>query len=366
MPRIFVISNNDSTSSENLDISYEFRQTQDSKNGKRQNNQSPVERIPGNIVSDNENGRTIAIDESSNNFSSPIELERISHQEKEKKRKELFVSYIWNDTFEFSWKECVIYTVGIVLYAVIVALPITLIPMHNLVKDPEYWYELLLFAVFFYTFSTLNQCMEISFGLNMRYFRKKRYILQTIILQIAIVFITIIAAHAIWTIVYELHFPIPFFGIMIVYWMKILLSIIQWYTVPKMYHQDNQLKKRMKVFFFEQFIYWIIIAIYQITIQVIRDADSQYQPLLALALPLQREMLIWITSKITKRCADGDVTGALIFKKYVCLVAHATVLCFVIGTYATRTTGWILMTVDFAINILGCLRLVHKKMNEYN
>ena len=81
---------------------------------------------------------------------------------------------------------------------------------------------------------------------------------------------------------------------------------------------------------------------------------------MALALPLEREMLIWITSKITKRCANGDVTGSLILMKYRCHVAHATVLCFVIGTYATWTTGVILMAIDFTINILGCIRLVYK------
>lgn len=44
--------------------------------------------------------------------------------------------------------------------------------------------------------------------------------------------------------------------------------------------------------------------------------------------------------------------------KYVINALHATMLCYVIGAYATENTTLVLFGIDFVLNIFNCLRFV--------
>ena len=104
--------------------------------------------------------------------------------------------------------------------------------------------------------------------------------------------------------------------------------------------------------------------IYTLILEKIRS--SEYQHFVALLLPLTRELYLWIALKSINNCYNGDERRTKIFLQYAISNRHIMNLCFVVGSFATTTTSWLLMIVDFSLNVLLCLRIVWtRKRNSY-
>ena len=72
-----------------------------------------------------------------------LETERKHHYGTACKRQDNFKLIIEHGQFEFSWKKCIAYPVAIPIIGVLPTILMTLIPAHDLIQNPEYWYEIL-------------------------------------------------------------------------------------------------------------------------------------------------------------------------------------------------------------------------------
>ena len=101
----------------------------------------------------------------------------------------------------------------------------------------------------------------------------------------------------------------------------------------------------------------LIDILYNIVVTIVRKTSSQNQPYVSLALPLARELCLWLSTQLVKKCSNGDVGSSKIVLKYIVTTVHTISLCYTV-TIVTNTTSWVLMIVDFAINTLICIRIV--------
>ena len=104
----------------------------------------------------------------------------------------------------------------------------------------------------------------------------------------------------------------------------------------------------------------------EVAVGVLRVCPLQYQPIIALALPALREANIWIAIKYAKKSARFDLRGATIILKYTYSIAYTLMLCNLIGTIATEATSWMLIVLDFFLNIYLAIRLVWLKKRHPN
>ena len=88
--------------------------------------------------------------------------------------------------------------------------------------------------------------------------------------------------------------------------------------------------------------YWWIFTVF----------PTYYQPILALALPLIREGFAHMMSLLGKHCAGGSVPSVELMVGNIVALFHALFLSSCLGSVATPITGYILLGIDFAINIL--------------
>ena len=95
--------------------------------------------------------------------------------------------------------------------------------------------------------------------------------------------------------------------------------------------------------------------------QHLQKFPNQYQPLMALLLPINRELILFIFPRFIADTANGDDTGAIIVLNYAVSAQHAIFLCRNLGSFTTQITSWVLMSVDFSLNVLLCLRIVWRK-----
>ena len=76
--------------------------------------------------------------------SSTLSSEKRIHDERAKQRLKTYVAILRNGDLQLSWLKLFFYTFGIAILGFISILPMTLVPVHDLVKFPEYWYEVFL------------------------------------------------------------------------------------------------------------------------------------------------------------------------------------------------------------------------------
>ena len=90
---------------------------------------------------------------------------------------------------------------------------------------------------------------------------------------------------------------------------------------------------------------------------------SNYQPILALALPLIREGFAHLLSFLGEHCAGGSVPSVELNVGHIGALFHALFLASCVGSIATPVSTYILLGIDFAINIAFTCQIYyyHKK-----
>ena len=161
------------------------------------------------------------------------------------------------------------------------------------------------------------------------------------------------------------QWPVPFLGYILTFEEILVFDLFfMWKIFPEEYRKNEEFKKRMKMYCNYVFLKLSMILIYQMISEVIGMTSVDYQPFVALALPLTREIFLWSGMKIAARCSNGDEKSANVFVKYSMTTIHALTLCYTIGSVTTARTSWVLMGIDFSINIIISFRIVWNKKFE--
>lgn len=178
---------------------------------------------------------------------------------------------------------------------------------------------------------------------------------------IATQMVLVLTSYFLWTVILNKQYPIPFLGFFLTYTSWIYNPFYAWFLIPKKLRMITKLQKR-----FGFAILPIIIAIFLITcdtiiIERIKTTSDRYQPIVALALPIMREVHIRIAGSAIKQSCNGDEKFSIIMMKYVLNTYYVMNLCMVLGSVATNATSIVLIGVDYANNIWLALNLVWTK-----
>lgn len=299
-------------------------------------------------------------------FSVSLHSEKIIHEEKSLWRIESFKSIISNNNSEFSSHMLIVYTFGIAIIGFMATLSFSLIPAHDLIQSPEFWYEILFHGGYNTILGWSFRSMEVDKFLNIQYFQQWRKMMSIVLIGVIIQLIFLVTAYYIWTSIYDFQFPIPFLGLLSTYGMNIVYFIVCWISFPKKWRKNSNFRKRYVYFVVYQVLSIIATFLYIIIVNRLRKSVDKYQPLNGLMLPIVRELTLWICCKLVKKMADGDMTGATIVLKYRITAAYGVTLCNVIGSTATDQTSWLLIGIDLVYNIYLSLRIVWLKRRYPN
>ena len=360
MVKIFVINDSELSSVENLT----FEKDDSLSKCNEEIEKSQIKKSNNIFVRDGDEN-PIAVDEIPNDDTgkeiqenSPVSLEdqKKLYQERTTKREERFECIILNKQVEFSWVVFLSCLFGITLIGFVSTTPITLVPAHDLILFPEYWFEVLFHGLIFLTAQNLYMCFVNESVLNVSYNIEKRNIVQLVLIGMAASTTLMLALYYIWTYHLEYQFPMPFLGLILVSSMMFIFLPILWFKLPPEWRENSKLQRRMMLFAFLTILNPVVDFGYTLILENIRNAENQH--FVALALPVMREINLWIALKLIDYCYNEDDWGTKIFFQYEISTKYAVLLCYVIGSFATDTTSWLLMSVDFLLNIFLCLWIV--------
>ena len=137
-----------------------------------------------------------------------------------------------------------------------ISIPYCIFPAHDIIKFPKYWYEIFyhgsLICVLDFAFWTV---LAGAF-LNMRQLKQFKTLSIVCAIGIGTMFWFNISTYYSWTLVFNLNYPIPFFGYINTILYRIICCIAIWFTIPSEWRSGEEMIKRMK-----WFVLWVLAII---------------------------------------------------------------------------------------------------------
>jgi hypothetical protein len=295
---------------------------------------------------------------------SGLELEKSEHERNAKLRAKVFESILADCSIHFSWKKYVFYIfylAGIIIMSALFAMVMGIIPNHNVFLDPAYWYEISYCYPFYALITSLFYSFFTGYCMNLKYIRSIPKISVMYILLLVWIFVFHIIIYFTWTYGMGYHYPIPFTGFLMLFAYQIFLHLVIWFQFPSKWRKNTMFQRRMKQYIMAM-VYFQFITIQYVTIGILLTwFQNEYQPILAILIPIIKEINTWIYIKFLAKSSNGDVSGAKFIGTYHVAAQHAVILCYIIGSIATKATTWLVLGLDFVYNIYTCLRIVWMK-----
>ena len=287
------------------------------------------------------------------NLNESLSSEKRIHYENAQRRENMYLAILRNDDIDFSWVKLFLYTFGIVFLGLLSTFPMTLAPGHDLVKCPQYWYEILYYLTLSIIGISILTCVLSGYYLNVKYTFKPKNILVITLIAVVLAYFIVVTSHYIWTSILMYQYPIPFLGHALKGIMGPTVFILIYFNFPMEWRLDEEFRKRLK---YLSCICVIAISA-SIAFRVIIDAISHYQTIVGFTSIAMRETILWIRCMLVQNTSDADPVSAITIMNYYTNVAYTMILCNLLATKLSDIACWILIGADFCINILKCFRL---------
>ena len=274
-------------------------------------------------------------------------------------RTQVFLDILNNKQSDrISWKYMLYDLVGLI-GAILSTSIYTVIPHHNVIVNPRYWYELLLQVQFnvlpLWSSNIILRCdswMDIA---SVKTF-KNFFILWlsgsvNISLLFSVYYIT-------WSLFFNYQWPIPFLGILLAYPTIFVLYVTLWFRFPKPWRLNTKFKGRLKSFMLATGYYQCLMLQYMFIKKSLLMVPPEYQWCVSIILPFTREVNSRITSKLAKKACNSDERRVEIVCNHNVSLEHAKFVTYFIGTVATTSTSACILVMDYLINLRLCLKLI--------
>ena len=299
-----------------------------------------------------------------------LDMEREDHMLQSEERYEIFKDILNNQSREIVSPKYLLYAFLGILPALASKWVYTLIPVHNAVLNPNYWYELPLQLIFGYLIVWTTYGMyACSYFMNIRYIKKIRHVGILWMVMTVTTFTFFGALYVFWEQFLHFQYPVPMMG-----YMYLLLSIITilmaiWFRFPLEWIKQGPFRKRLLWFSISFFVAQLVYFEYGLITKTLLVLPKNWLWIPGLFLPLIKEFNCWIQTKMYKKSSDGDPYCVEITCGHGVALGHSFFLAYAIGTLATTTFSAVIIAGDFCINVFRCLRLIHfknKGENRYN
>lgn len=242
----------------------------------------------------------------------------------------------------------------------------TLIPVHNVIENSYYWYELPFQLMFGYLLIWATYgIFACSYFMNIKYIRKLRHI---VILWFIMVFSTITffgCLYLVWEKLVHLKYPVPLMGYAYLVTSIFVIIIALCFRFPLVMLKDKSFRKRLLWFSLAFFLAQLLYVEYGFLTKLLLMLPKEYIWIPAIFLPIVREINSWFQTKMYLKASYGDPSKVEIFCGHGVCLTHSFFLAYTIGTLATTAFSSVTIASDFIINFLICLRIIYlKKKNQ--
>ena len=246
------------------------------------------------------------------------------------------------------------YGILLIVLCVIFASPILLLPQHNVITSPQYWYEGIITGCLSFVLSlTLDTLIALKFYFKIGDIISIRLFLYLYIAASIAAVIPYTLSYLIWSTILGFYPPMPF--ILLLGYIQFLVQYLTLYFLfPKHLATEQEFQKKVLAFIFSRFMVMFVDMQYTICTFLFTSLDLKLQWILAFLLPCLREFNFQIMNKIMIEFPgldDDDVSAAIVVGMNT---FHAMYVAVKIGHTATQITSYLILAIDFILNLYSC------------
>ena len=286
-----------------------------------------------------------------------IESERRKAELQATKRMKIFTDIILGVHGENLSLKNMFYPFCYLIITLTLTLPVSAIPFHNLIENPQYFYEQPLQLIHFPVMITAAYLFYCSTWMNIGYIIAWKHFFFISIGGVVTHCICYFFGYLIWTPILQYQIPIPFNNYLFWYIIMISLFTLLYHSFPKGWRRDDAFRTRLRYFMFALIWQMMVIPFLQgilgIVLLMFKD---RYQWIFAIFLPLVGDMILWIQLKLAKKACNGDMVAMDINCQYTVETWQSVLMSYVLASIATWTSSIIVMTKEF----FHCIYLILK------
>ena len=289
-----------------------------------------------------------------------ISMEKVSQMVHAEERTKIFKNILSNTSSEYKSFKYIFSGFVSVIAAIVASSLYTLLLVHDVVKNPEYWYEFpFQISVAFSPIYAIHMMYDCAVFTNTDFIKSYCTWFALFMASFAPTWIMITAGYTIWTYALRLQYPVPLIGYIMFSAILVAVLVTLWYKFPFDWRKNQIFRKRLK---------WGLFAIYILNFAPLQYAavsgaldaiPKDFQWIAAIFLPLVREFNGWAIEKMALKSVGGDPASTKIYIIQTVNVCYASFLTYNIGSIATIASTSIMIGTDFMINIIQCLRIIY-------
>ena len=308
----------------------------------------------------------------------PSKLYAINEIEEEKRIKALedlrrynIYKHILFSKYDSDWRyHHVLYGLISIVASNLLCGVITVIPMHNLILNPLYWYETpIQVSVGYFLSYAAYMILNCSYWMNTDEIKTAKKFGTFYVFILLLVWPIVIIGRLVWSDYLELRYPIPFIGMIVVYLVIPISFIGLWYLFPKNWRKNNEIWKRFIFFAWAILANLFITLLYSFYQKAFTSVPEKWQWGAALFLIPVREFSLWLQRKVAGKAAGAKSSAVEITCGHNINTRHCFFLSVILGTTATDVTCWMILAIDFSIDMLlmiKVIRMIRKGVHETN
>lgn len=238
--------------------------------------------------------------------------------------------------------------------------PFVLIPQHDAIRYPEYWYEILMtFSLTYPIQWTLLAMLDNHFLLKIEALKSFNVGFAMVFSPILIFALIYCSLYIYWTYKLDYNFPMPLGNLIsLQLFFPFIMTFL--YQVPKTLRTEKNSWRRLAYFvLYTLWLYWAIgLMLYHSFFPLLGKLPSNAQPLKAIFLPLIRLFEAMVIRKLlSKIVPNDDITLA----SYTDIIRNVSYLMYVtinISTNSDTTTAFCILLVDVVGNLYQCYTII--------
>ena len=268
---------------------------------------------------------------------------------------EIFVEIINRNSVQF---------IGVVSLCVLSFLSLTLIPYHNVILCPFYWYE----PIFIHTLGAIPCCVGV-FIIQVKMILDYQDIIKfTIIFKLSLQWAVLLAlvhslVHLSWSFGFGYNSPIPFSMVIDFYFTVIASCLVLYYLFPKDFRSTETFPGRFKGYI----CYMLYASTVPLQITIVNDSVKELSNVvgynikwtIAILLYFIKKKSISVLGKYLTKVALSDNTSVakrLVTIENGCMFKSFTLI--LIGSKADAITGYSFLGISILFNIKACADII--------
>ena len=236
--------------------------------------------------------------------------------------------------------------------------PLILVPQHDAIRNPEYFYEVIIAVQFSYslssTFARMMYCkilFKMDCFLSIKAFIMMYSNLVLSMILLAFLYFTVLVVYL------GYDPPMPFTAL-IGYLSYYITLVAIWFCIP--YKQRSEPGQRVKYKMYVAYEFFNVFCakiLQDLFIIMFKKTPSDFQWIVGFGFPILREVSYWLSVKIL--CFAFEERSSRVVQLIVRNVSHSLMISVSLGTFVTKFTGYVILLTDFALNIWNAIGIVH-------